>query len=161
MAGLERIQEILYYNREFQKQFVRASKFLCFYWYGHDVNFQTVLVKEQFFGILNGIKTLYGAQINNVIANKPVIDVMYFIVGDDAYCNKSYLHRLYVLTVAYTLFEEKRLYFSTTARKYTYLGKISKISREVISELERRNRRDTILGLTCCAVTWLIGYIFV
>ena len=157
----ERIQEILYYNREFQKQFVRASKFLCFYWYGHDVNFQTVLVKEQFFGILNGLKTRRRGQINNVIANKPVIDVMYFMVVDDAYCNKSYFHRLYVLTVAYTLFEEKRLYFSTTARKYTYLGKISKISREVISELERRNRRDTILGLTCCAVTWLIGYIFV
>jgi hypothetical protein len=57
------------------------------------------------------------------------------------------------------LFEEKRLYFSTTERKYTYMGKISKISREVISELECRNRRKTIFNLTCGAVTCLLGYI--
>jgi hypothetical protein len=161
MAGLERIQEIQDYEREFQKRFQRASKFLCFYWYGHDIYFQTDLIKKQFFGILNSIKTTYGGRINNVIANKPVIDVMYFIVTNEAYCNKSYFHRLYVLTVAYTLFEEKRLYFSTTERKYTYLGKISKISRGVISEMECRNRREVIFGLTCCAVTCLLGYILV
>jgi hypothetical protein len=157
----ERIQEIQYYEREFQKRFLRASKFLCFYWYGHDVYFQTDLVKKQFFGILNSIKTTYGGRINNVIANKPVIDVMYFIVTNESYCNKSYFHRLYVLTVAYTLFEEKRLYFSTPERKYTYLGKISEISRGVISEIECRNRRERIFGLTCCAVTCLLGYILV
>jgi hypothetical protein len=165
MAGLERIQEIQDYEREFQKQLQRASNFICFYWYGHDVYFKTDLVKKQFYEILNSIKTTQGWRINNIIANKPVIDVMYFIVTNDSYCKKSYFHRLYVLTVAHILFEEKRLYFSTTERKYTYMAKISEISRGAISEMECRNkaadRRDVIFNLTCCAVTCLLGYILV
>ena len=161
MAGLGRIQQIQYCQGEFQKQLRRATNFICIYWYGHDIYFKTDLVKRQFFGILNSIKNSHGERINNVIANKPVLDVMYFIVTNETYCNKSYFHRLYVLTVAYTLFEEKRLYFSTTERKYTYMGKISEISRGVISEMECRNRREVIFGLTCCAVTCLLGYILV
>jgi hypothetical protein len=158
MAGLGRIQQIQYYQGEFQKQLRRATNFICIYWYGHDIYFKTDLIKRQFFGIINVIKTTHAQRINNVIANKPVLDVMYFML-DNEYYNKSYYHRVYILTVASMLFEEKRLYFSTTERKYTYMGKISKISREVISELECRNRRKTIFNLTCTAVTCLLGYI--
>ena len=158
MAGLGRIQQIQYCQGEFQKQLRRATNFICIYWYGHDIYFKTDLIKRQFFGIINVIKTTHKQRINNVIENKPVLDVMYFML-DNEYYKKSYYHRVYILTVASMLFEEKRLYFSTTERKYTYMGKISKISREVISELECRNRRKTIFNLTCAAVTCLLGYI--
>jgi hypothetical protein len=158
MAGLGRIQQIQYYQGEFQKRLQRASNFICIYWYGYDIFFKSDLIKKQFFGIINVIKTTHAQQINNVIENKPVLDVMYFML-DNEYYKKSYYHRVYILTVASMLFEEKRLYFSTTERKYTYMGKISKISREVISELECRNRRKTIFNLACGAVTCLLGYI--
>ena len=160
MAGLERIQE---YERELNQRVQRAAQFICFYWYGHDVYFKTDLIKEQFYEILNCIKTSHGQRIRDVIANKCSIDVMYIIVTDEQYCQKSYFHRLYILAVAYTLFTEKRLYFSTTERKYTYMVKISEISREVISEIACRNkaaaRRDTLINLIGSAVTCILGYI--
>jgi hypothetical protein len=160
MAGLERIQE---YNLQLNRRLQRASNFICFYWHGHDVYFKTDLIKEQFYEILNCIKTSHGQKIKDIITNRCVIDVMYVMVTDDQYCKKSYFHRLYILTVAYTLFTEKRLYFSTTERKYTYMVKISEISREVISEIACRNkaaaRRDTLINLIGSAVTCILGYI--
>jgi hypothetical protein len=154
------------YEKELNQRIQRASEFLCFYWYGHIVHLEPgSLIENQFYAILKRTNTLYGRRIKNVIENKSVIDVMYHIVTDDNYCQKSYCHQLYILTLAYTLFEEKRLYFSTSERKYTYMVKVSEISRRVIAEIDLRNKcddtRDALINLAGCAITCLLGYILI
>ena len=139
----------------------RASAFICFDWYGHDV-FSKVdslktkkLLMKQFFGIIKSVAKLYDSKIRLIIENNNVIDVMHHVMNNDKYCEE---HRLFILVLAYTLFKEKRLYFSTPARKYTYMVKVSKISQYVVEEIKCRNKSDTWLELMGCAITCFLGY---
>jgi hypothetical protein len=162
MAGLERIAELnlIGFREQFNQRLQRASNFICFYWYGTDVYFKTASIEKQFFDILEYLKEKYGQTIKDIISNTTTIDLMYIMVTEEQYYKKSYFHRVYLLTVAYILFKEKRLYFSTAERKYAYMAKISEISREVISEITRRNKRDNLINwLGFGAVTCALGYI--
>ena len=144
------------YLEQYEKYLERASALLCFYWYGHDVYFEPdSLVEKQFFAIAKRLAKLYESKIQAIIENQNVIDVMWIIINDDKYCEE---HRWFILVLAYTLFTEKRLYFSTSERKYTYMVKVSKISQHVIAEIKRRNKYDTWIELTGCAITCLLGY---
>jgi hypothetical protein len=146
-----------YLKQKYEKCLKRASAFICFYWYGHDVYFEPdSLIKKQFFAIAKRLAKLYKPKIRTIIENQNVIDVMWIIINDDKYCEG---HQWFILVLAYTLFKEKRLYFSTFERKYTYMVKVSKISQHVIAEIKRRNKRDTWVELTGCAITCLLGYI--
>ena len=141
---------------QYEKYLERASAFLCFYWYGHDVYFEPdSLIEKQFFAIAKHLAKLYESKILTVIENQPVLDVMWIIINYDKYCEE---HRWFILVLAYTLFQQKRLYFSTSERKYTYMVKVSKISQHVIAEIKRRNKYDTWIELTGCAITCLLGY---
>jgi hypothetical protein len=143
--------------KQYEKCLERASAFICFYWYGHDVFFEVdSLIEKQFFAIVKRLAKLYDSKIRLIIENKNVIDVMWVIMNNDKYCEE---HRLFILVLAYTLFKEKRLYFSTPARKYTYMVKVSKISQHVVEEIKRRNKYDTWMELMGCAITCLLGYI--
>jgi hypothetical protein len=146
-----------WYLKQYEKRLKRASDFLCFYWYGHDVYLEPdSLIEKQFFAILKRLAKLYEPKIRAVIENQNVIDVMWIIINDDKYCEK---HQWFILVLAYALFKEKRLYFSTPERKYTYMVKVSKISQHVIAEIKRHNKYDTWIDLTGCAITCLLGYI--
>ena len=143
--------------KQYEKCLERASAFICFYWYGHDVFFEVdSLIEKQFFAIVKRLAKLYDSKIRAVIENKNVIDVMYHVMNNEKYCEE---HRLFILVLAYTLFKEKRLYFSTSARKYTYMVKVSKISQHVVAEIKRRNNYNTWLDLMGCAITCFLGYI--
>jgi hypothetical protein len=142
---------------EYEKQLKRASAFICFYWYGHDVFFKVdSLIEKQFFAIVKRLAKIYDSKIRLIIEKNNVIDVMWVIINNTKYCEE---HRLFILVLAYTLFNEKRLYFSTSARKYTYMVKVSKISQRVIEEIKCRNEYDTWAELMGCAITCLLGYI--
>jgi hypothetical protein len=142
---------------EYEKHLKRASAFICFYWYGHDVFFKVdSLIEKQFFAIVKRLAKIYDSKIRLIIEKNNVIDVMWVIINNDKYCEE---HRLFILVLAYTLFNEKRLYFSTSARKYTYMVKVSKISQQVIEEIKCRNKYDTWTELMGCAITCLLGYI--
>ena len=141
---------------QYVKYLERASAFLCFYWYGHDVYFEPdSLIEKQFFAIAKHLAKLYESKIQAVIENQPVLDVMWIIMSDDKYCEE---HRWFILVLAYTLFQQKRLYFSTPERKYTYMVKVSKISQHVIADIKRRNRYESLIELTGCAITCVLGY---
>jgi hypothetical protein len=147
---------------QYEKCLERASGFICFSWYGHDVFSEVVSLKtkkllvKQFLAIIKSVAKLYDSKIRLIIENKNVIDVMYWVMDNDKYCEE---HRLFILVLAYTLFKEKRLYFSTPARKYTYMVRVSKISQHVVEEIKRRNKYDTWLELMGCAITCFLGYI--
>jgi hypothetical protein len=146
----------------YEKCLERASGFICFYWYGHDVFSEVDSVKtkkllaEQFSAIIKRLAKIYDSKIRLIIENKNMIDVMWVMLNNEKYCEE---HRLFILVLAYTLFKEKRLYFSTPARKYTYMVKVSKITRQVIEEIKHRNKNDTWLELMGCAITCFLGYI--
>ena len=143
--------------KEYEKCLKRASAFICFYWYGHDVFFEVdSLIEKQFFAIVKRLAKLYDSKIRFIIEKNNVLDVMWVIINNDKYCEE---HRLFILVLAYTLFNEKRLYFSTSASKYTYMVKVSKISQHVIEEIKCRNKYDTWTELMGCAITCLLGYI--
>jgi hypothetical protein len=149
--------------KRFEKCLERASGFICFNWYGHDV-FSKVdstktkkLLLEQFYAIIKSVAKVYDSKIRSIIDNNNVIDVMYYVTDNEKYCDE---HRLFILVLSYTLFKEKRLYFSTPERKYTYMVRVSKISQYVIEEMKHRNKTDTYVELAMCAITCVLGYIF-
>ena len=142
-----------FFNPELQKRLWQFS--IYEYWYGWKTYPRDTIIGEYLHSYIDAVGYRVEPRLKFAL-DGPVLDQMYFIVINDEYWSKSFLHRLYVLTLAKLLFRRRRLYFSTEHRKYTYMVKIGQITEEVVDVIKGKIAKNAIYN---CMGILSMGYV--
>jgi hypothetical protein len=87
-----------------------------------------------------------------------ITDLMWFLVIDDEYCNKSLDHKLYIIAVAYILHKYSKLLFSNLERKYLYMDKITQITLSIIHTVKECIAKNTLCTIGGVCVLGFVAY---
>jgi hypothetical protein len=146
---------IEFFCPELQKRLWQFSVYEC--WYGYKTYPRDTIIGEYLHSYIDIVCSRIEPHLNLAL-DGPVLDQMYFIVVDDKYCRKSFMHRYYVLALAKLLFKRNRLYFSTADRKYTYMDKIGQITEEVTTVIKGKIAKNTIYNCLGILFTGFVMY---
>jgi hypothetical protein len=152
MAALHKFTDE-FFAPELQKRLRQFSVYEC--WYGYKTYSRDTIIGEYLHSYIDVVCSRIEPQLKFAL-DGPVLDQMYFIVIDDKYWGKSFLHRLYVLALEKLLFRRHRLYFSTEHRKYTYMDKIGQITEEVTVVIKGKIAKNAIYN---CLGILFTGYV--
>ena len=132
-------------------------------WYGYHRLEKNLYITDTYFRWVRKSVRKNQKNIENVIQEQNgsltgLIDLMWILVVDDAYCYKSLDHQLYIIAVAYVLHKYSKLLFSNLERKYLYMDKITQITLSIVRIVKERIAKNTLCTLGGVCILGIVAY---